>query len=389
MDKEKIYDLAVIGAGIHGAGVAQAAAVNGWTVALVEQFDKPAQGTSSKSSKLIHGGLRYLETGQIKLVRECLRERALLLKLAPETVQLREFAIPLHKHLKRKALTIHIGLLLYWVLSGFSKQAWPKRISKKKALALFPKLKSEGLSGALIYRDAQTDDAELTQKVIRSAQSYGGECFYSHTVQRISKLGDFFEVQFKNDQAPLHCRTLVNAAGPWVNQLAERISPTVPVREVDLVQGSHIILNIEAPNHCLYTEAEDGRAVFILPWHGLTMVGTTERDFLGSPENCSPSDDEIEYLLACYDRYFPEQGISKSHITQQFAGLRVLPEGEGPNKDKPRETVFVTRSAAPAYLAIYGGKLTAYRDTAERVMAELSTLCHRPASKNTRDIPLE
>lgn len=389
MDKEKIYDLAVIGAGIHGAGVAQAAAVNGWSVALIEQFDSPAQGTSSKSSKLIHGGLRYLETGQIKLVRECLRERSLLLKLAPDIVELRKFVIPIHKHLKRKALTIHLGLLLYWVLSGFAKQAWPKRISRKKALTLFPKLKQEGLSGALIYRDAQTDDAVLTQAVINSAQSFGADCFYSHAVQKISKLGDFFEIKFNNNQAPVHCRALVNAAGPWINQLAEHISPTVPVRQIDLVQGSHIILNINAPTHCLYTEAEDGRAVFILPWHGQTMVGTTERDFLGSPENCSASEEEIQYLLDCYNRYFPETMVSKSHISHQFSGLRVLPEGEGPNKDKPRETVLITRSAAPAYLAIYGGKLTAYRDTAERVMAELALLCHRKADKNTRDIPLK
>jgi glycerol-3-phosphate dehydrogenase len=388
MDKQKIYDLAIIGAGIHGAGVAQAAAINGWSVALVEQFDSPAEGTSSKSSKLIHGGLRYLETGQLKLVRECLRERSTLLKLAPELVSLKEFAIPLHKQLKRSGFIIYLGLLLYWALSGFSRQAWPRRISHSQAIKLFPGLNPVGLSGALIYRDAQTDDAALTRAVIGSASKHGAECFYSHRVQKVSTRADFYELEFKDGREPILCRALVNAAGPWVNMLAERVRPTVPTRDIDLVQGAHIILKFKAPECCLYTEASDGRAVFILPWHGQTMVGTTERDFGGDPENCSASDEEIQYLLSCYNQYFPSHLASSDDIIRHFAGLRVLPDGEGANSEKPRETVLVTRSAAPPYLAIYGGKLTAYRETAEKVMAELAHLCHRQANRNTRNTPI-
>ena len=373
MDKDKIYDVVVIGAGIHGAGVAQAACTQGWSVAVVDQHSGAAAETSSKSSKLIHGGLRYLESMQFELVRECLRERALLCKLAPELVHMRSFIIPLLPSNKRGTAILYLGLLLYWAMSGFKRSQFPHRISARHLAQKVPELSAEKCRGALLYKDAQTDDHKLTNAVLNSAKKMGADTYFDHEVRRVNQTGDFFKIEFNGEHEPLITRSLVNAAGPWVNSVAEKIHPPVPQHDIELVQGSHIILRRPAPAFCVYCESpEDSRPVFVLPWYGQTLIGTTELPQGHEPKDIAATDQEIQYLLDTYNKYFPQQRASKKDLAGSFAGLRVLPIGSDSVNKRSRETVLITRISSPSYIGIYGGKLTAYRLTALKVVEQLA-----------------
>lgn len=378
MSMQPQFDVIVIGAGIHGAGVAQAAASLGYKVLVLEQTSIAA-ATSSRSSKLIHGGLRYLETGQFSLVRECLNERRILLQIAPHLVHLLPFYIPIYQSSRRPAWQIAIGLRLYHALSGFADNSRYFRLSQSARAAL-PGLKQQGLRAVFQYFDAQTDDRLLTQAVMASAQGFTAQLAIGASARRIEKTPQYWQVHYRHlqgQQEPLQdtlatTRCVVNAAGPWVNQVHRKINLTLPEYEVELVQGSHIVVQREAPKAAFYVESpRDRRAVFVLPWHGETMIGTTETAFSGDPGLVSPQQSEIDYLIECYNAYFPQLAVTDADISQSFAGLRVLPGGNASHNKRKRETVLWEDPQAPAYLAIYGGKLTAYRHTAARVMARL------------------
>jgi len=368
------YDVIVIGAGIHGAGVAQAAASMGYKVLVLEQ-SSIASGTSSRSSKLIHGGLRYLETAQFALVRECLRERRILLEMAPQLVHLLPFYIPLYQSSRHSAWQIALGLRLYQALSGFDHAARFVRLPPAQFVDL-QGLKQQDLQAVFQYFDAQTDDRLLTQAVIASAQKFSARLETSTRVTAINKSDLGWQVHFRRsdqqqrDHGSASARCVVNAAGPWVNRVNQLLDVTVDNPAVDLVQGSHVILQRPAPNAAFYVESpQDRRAVFILPWQEMTMVGTTETAYDGDPALVAPQQSEIDYLIACYNSYFPRQAATAADISHSFAGLRVLPSGNGSHHQRKRETLLWHAANTPAYLAIYGGKLTAYRRTAERVMA--------------------
>jgi glycerol-3-phosphate dehydrogenase len=374
------FDLVVIGAGIHGAGIAQAAAARGISVLVLEQAGV-ASGTSSRSSKLIHGGLRYLESHQFSLVRECLQERALLLKLAPGLVELKPFYIPLYRDTARRPWLLYAGLSLYRMLGGGGPAMRFRRVPKADWKNL-DGLDTSGLEAVFQYYDAQTDDAALTNAVMRSAQRLGAQLKTSATFTG-ALLGDPSNViEYSHNGKSETCRgtVLVNAAGPWVREVLSRIAPAPPQLGIELVQGTHILLPGKLAQGVYYVEATDSRVVFVMPWKENTLVGTTEFIFRGNPADVAPLPHEVAYLTDTLCRYFPRYR-SGAPILDAIAGLRVLPGRNGTEGKaqsfhaRSRETVLQLhrseQSGRSRLLTVYGGKLTTYRLTAERVMARL------------------
>lgn len=386
------FDVVVVGGGIHGVGVAQAAAAAGHSLLLMEKRALAA-GTSSKSSKLIHGGLRYLESGQIRLVRESLEERRILLCIAPDLVRLVPFHLPVYRSTRRRPWQLYIGLSLYALLGGLDRAMRFGSVPRRKWDEL-DGLVTRDLSAVLCYFDAQTDDAELTRAVMRSAQSLGAELAVPAELFAVELHADLVIVRFSHEgrQAECEAKVLVNAAGPWAIEVAHRITPAIPVPPVELVQGSHIVVAGEPRRGIYYVESpRDGRAVFVMPWQGNTLVGTTETRFRGDPDHVHPLTAERHYLVSVLKHYFkPYAALDARGVIDAFAGLRVLPAGTGHAFHRSRETLLVTdRPLRPRSLGIYGGKLTGWRATAEQVMQRIApSLSKQRTRADTRTLKL-
>ena len=371
------YDVVVIGGGINGVGVAQAAAAGGYSVLLIEK-NSLAAGTSSRSSKLIHGGLRYLESWEFGLVRESLKERALLRRLAPDLVRLRDFHIPVYRETRRRPWLLRSGLSLYCVLSGFKPSARFNTLPRREWDRL-DGLKTDGLEVVFHYRDAQTDDRLLTEAVMHSAQQLGAElaCPARFTGARLAGQGG--EVIYRAGDVEHRCRTaaLVNAGGPWVNRVLGQIEPAPAQVGIDLVQGTHIIVPGTLSRGFYYVESpRDGRAVFVMPWQGQTLVGTTETHFHGDPDHVRPLATETRYLCSALRHYFTTwMDLRSDQVESAFAGVRVLPAEGGHLFHRSRETVLQAdrpiADGPPRVLSIYGGKLTTYRTTAAKVIEQI------------------
>ncbi|MGB5405545.1 MAG: FAD-dependent oxidoreductase [Thiogranum sp.] len=381
------YDLVIIGAGIHGAAVAQAAAAAGYRTLVLEQYDQAATATSSKSSKLVHGGLRYLESGQISLVRECLRERRRLLKNAPHLVHLTPFHIPVYKDTQRRPWKIRLGLSLYTLLGGkafrqVTKSGWHQ----------LDGLRTNSLNTVLRYYDGQTDDVKLTLAVLSSAQSLGAEVKFECTFQRAAcshqRCCVFYREQGVDKE--IRARALVNASGPWVNSILKRVEPAPETLAIDLVQGTHLVIPGTLQQGMYYLEApQDQRAVFVMPWQDNILLGTTESLFSGDPSAVQPREEDIRYLLAVYNHYF-ENTLDRSQVMAAFAGLRVLPKSEEAAFNRSRDTLLhIDEANCPRVLSIYGGKLTSHRATAEQVIRRLRPLLpERKKLADTRTLSL-
>lgn len=361
------YDLAVIGGGIQGAGVAQAAAAAGYSVLLAERHSWGA-GTSGKSSKLIHGGLRYLRNGQLRLVRESLRERRILERIAPQLVWPDDFHIPVYGATRVRPWQLRLALGLYWMLSGCRTEARFQRLPQG-CWQEFKGLSKIGLEQIFAYRDARTDDRRLTAAVAASAASLGAELACPASVTGAHWLGDCWSITL--DEAGgsrrISARLLVNCAGPWANEVAATMDPLPPQPQVALVQGAHLVLSRPAVDRCYYLEVpEDGRAVFLLPWGAGSLLGTTETPFSGSPDDARITPGEEAYLLRVFGHYFPGE---VPEIAARMAGLRVLPASPAAAVRRSREVMLAhTPRRRPNYIAVYGGKLTGYRATALKVL---------------------
>jgi glycerol-3-phosphate dehydrogenase len=383
------FDLVVIGAGIHGTGIAQAAAAAGHSVLLLEQT-AVAAGSSSRSSKLIHGGLRYLETGQFALVRESLHERALMLRLAPTLVHTQRFYIPVYTHTRRRPWQLRVGLSLYAVLSGFRRESRFGTVPRRD-WNLLDGLDMRGLQAVFWYQDGQTDDRALTQAVLRSAEGLGAKflCPASFQSAQLSEDGVTVSVLYGERVTEYRARVLINAAGPWAQAVAHRISPAIPVPPLESVQGAHLRLNASLERGIYYLESpRDGRAVFVMPWKGQLLVGTTESRFHGDPATVAASPAEIHYLLGVLRHYFPRwRPPTDPELIESFAGLRVLPAGTGHAFHRSRETqLILDRSMRPRVLSIYGGKLTTWRAVSHRALGQIagSLPRRRPIARTDR-----
>jgi glycerol-3-phosphate dehydrogenase len=372
----KQYDVIIVGGGIHGAGVLQAALAAGHDALLIERVGL-ASGTSSRSSKLIHGGLRYLESGQFALVRESLRERAIHLRIAAELVELKPFFIPVYRDTRRRPWQLKLGLWVYALLGGFDASTRFGEVPRREWTSL-DGLQTQGLEAVVRYYDAQTDDALLTCAVVQSALSLGAQIAMPASFTGATLTDQGVHVLYDQGGSTLEAdaRVLVNAGGPWASRVAGSIRPAIPIPDVDLVQGTHIVLPFLVSSGIYYVESPtDGRAVFVMPWHGATLIGTTETPYRGDPDQVHPLPEEEEYLLAVARHYFPAfRHLGRADITQRFAGLRVLPAASQAAFDRSRETIFVAdRESKPRVLSIYGGKLTGWRAAAAHVLERIST----------------
>ncbi|MCI0506872.1 MAG: glycerol-3-phosphate dehydrogenase/oxidase [Gammaproteobacteria bacterium] len=388
---ETHYDMIVVGGGIHGAGVAQAAAASGNSVLLLEK-SAIGSATSSKSSKLIHGGLRYLESFQFGLVRECLRERALLLRNAPELVKLAPFYIPVYQHTSRRPWKIGLGLQLYRWLGGFNSDSRFRRLTRRQWQSLNGLIQTD-LQAVFQYYDAQTDDIALTKAVLQSAQQLGAEVLLPAAFEGAVIHQDQCEIHVavSGKKRTYTSAVLVNAAGAWVNEILRNCSPRQCPLEVDYVQGTHIVVNEPAKPGVFYLEApQDQRAVFVMPWKGQCMIGTTETVFHGDAGDVRPLAAEKNYLLDTYNHYFCT-ARAESDIVSAFAGLRVLPRDSKTPFKRARDTLLLANTQSrPRLISIYGGKLTAYRSTAEKVMQRLrGSMPSRKPRGNTRSLALQ
>lgn len=382
------YDVTVLGAGIHGAGAAQAAAAMGYRTLVLEQAGI-ASATSSRSSKLIHGGLRYLEQMEIGLVRECLRERELLLTLAPELVHLRAFRIPVYRETRRRPWQLRAGLSLYAILAGLGAHSRFSTLPRRDWDKL-DGLDTQGLEAVFEYQDGQTDDAALTRAVLHSAMDLGAELRCPAIFTGAEREDEAVRISYLEGGQEKNCKStvLINATGPWVADTARLIRPLIRPFPCELVQGTHLLLDVPARESIYYMEVpEDGRAVFLMPWRGQSLLGTTERVYTGDAGKPAPSQEERDYLLKVMQRYFP--GTAGKPVAE-FAGLRVLPHSEGRPFERGRELILQGDTPrSPRVLHLYGGKLTSYRADSEKVMARLrASLPARTPRADTRRLPL-
>lgn len=382
-EPEIFYDIVIVGGGIHGAGVAQACAAAGYHCLLLEKNDW-GWATSSRSSKLLHGGLRYLQTGQLKLVRECLHEREQLLKNAPDLAHINWFYLPLYADSNYPPWKIFTGLSLYRLFTGFANPHGKFRAVPRKEWSTLNGLCTKNLRAVFAYQDAQTDDRLLTQAVKNSAIQLGCDAWQPAELLAASrnKTGWQVDIHRNSELKTVGCQLLINTTGPWANDVISRCGSRQQL-PVDLVQGTHLILKQPISTECFYLEAKDHRAVFILPWYGKTLVGTTESAYRGNPEDTHPTELEIQYLLDTVREHFPQADLT---IETQFSGLRVLPTSPKRAFLRSRDTQFLDDDGL---ITLYGGKLTAYRATAEKLLILIQKrLGKRKPKANTRTLPL-
>ena len=392
-----IYDVVIIGGGINGVGVAQAVCAAGYTCLLIEKIGLAAE-TSRCSSKLIHGGLRYLESFDISLVKESLYERSILLKNAPELVKLAPFNIPVYKETSRQAGILHLGLGIYSLLASISSGSFNNktryhRVASSKWSSL-DGLNTDGLKHVFSYFDAQTDDAELTKSVMQSAMNLGAELVCPAEVIKTDIGDSSCNVLYEQDghQRNVECQCVVNAAGPWVNKVLAKSDAdnglSLNSLQAELVQGIHLELKSPAVKQCYYLESpSDKRAVFLLPWKNGSLLGTTETLFTGDLSKIMSLQSEKDYLLSVAKHYFP---TSDFIISGSMSGLRVLPKSSVSVFKRSRDTVILTdKESKPRLISIYGGKLTVFRATANKVLTQLKyTLPHKKVLAKTDQIIL-
>ncbi|MBA1421196.1 MAG: FAD-dependent oxidoreductase [Epsilonproteobacteria bacterium] len=357
------YDVTIIGAGIAGAGVAELLSSKNYSCLVLEQFSEPACGTSSKSSKLIHGGLRYLENFEFGLVKESLEERAYLVEHLPKLVQLKSFYIPLYTHSFRKPWMVFIGLSIYSLFSWRKFSSIPK--SKWKDLDI----QTKNLLKVYAYKDGVTDDKALTTHVLNTCDC---TVSFNATVKKIEDFKTHCIISYQKEGISHQAtsKVVINAAGSWVNEVLNLCTSKPETLPIDLVLGSHILVDTQI-DRIYYIEAKDKRAIFVRPYHNGTLIGTTEVPVSHPQAHTKVPASDIVYLLDHFNHYFKTQ-ITTANIIESFAGLRVLP---GDNKDafkKSREVqIHHDKINAPNVYSIYGGKLTTFRSTARKVFKKI------------------
>lgn len=389
------FDVIIIGAGINGAGLARDAAMRGLRVLLVDKGDVAA-GTTSWSTRLIHGGLRYLEHGEMGLVRESLRERERLFHIAPHLVRPLPLLIPIYERARRGPLMIRAGMVAYDLLSFDKSLASHRMLSRGEAHERAPGLNLEGLRGAALYYDAQVEYAErLVVENALSAREYGALIFtYARVERLLLEDGEMRGVEFvdvlEGTTHRAHAPMVVNVAGPWVDELLARLGASVP-RLIGGTKGSHLIVEPfpGAPADALYVEASaDGRPFFIIPWNNLYLIGTTDERYNGRLERVEANDAEIDYLLEETNRIIPSAGLTRASIAYTYAGVRPLAYSDQPSEKSITRRHFI-RDHAPqpkGLLSIVGGKLTTYRNLAEQAVNLLFVKLKRraPACRTAR-----
>ena len=367
------FDLFVIGGGIIGAGIAEAASAHGLKVALVERGDF-ASATSTASSKLIHGGLRYLQMGDIRLVREAHQERrALMSVVAPHLVHRLPFVFPLYENGPHRPWFVRTGVLLY---SALARAKLNGRVSEKRALRLVPQLRTEGLHSSALYADAWTNDGRLTLANIRAAADRGATVLNYAEVTAIH--GDGADVLVDGETVRVYAGSIVNATGPWLDRV-RRLEDPAAAASIRLSKGVHLIADGGEDWSAAVTIPHDKvRVSFAIPWEGKLLLGTTDTLHEGEPEDARVTDDDVRTIL-------DEAAVAVRDIGEvraSFYGLRVLPGGPGATANARRETVYT--HGAHGMLSVAGGKLTTYRRIALDALDQLGV---RSLDRKPRPLP--
>ena len=363
-----MFDIFIIGGGINGAGIARDASGRGLKVYLAEK-GKVGSATSSWSSKLIHGGLRYLENYEFKLVAESLREREVITQIAPSITKPLPFVIPHTKKLRSKLL-IRLGLFLYDNLGGKTKI--PKS-SKVIFAEQYQNILQSKFTEGFRYYDVQVDDKKLVEMNIDDAKKMGAIIAEDTKVINANRIDNYWEITLNNNEK-IKSKILINAAGPWINETVNNVLKINAKKSIRLVRGSHIITKKLYEDEVAFTlQNEDNRVVFVIPYKGeYSLIGTTEVD-VDTPDNPSISNEEKIYLINTINNHFIKQ-ISQEDIVETYSGIRPLIEDFKDATKVTRDYIFdlnEDNSQAPL-LNIYGGKLTTYRKLAENVLLALN-----------------
>lgn len=372
------FDLIIVGAGINGAGIAHDAALRGLHVLLLDKSGI-GSGTTSYATRLIHGGLRYLEHAELSLVRESLHEREVLLRIAPHLVRPLPFLIPIYQGGKRGRRLIRLGMLAYDALSFDKSLPNHRMLNRQETLRYEPGLNPDGLEGAALYSDAQVEFPErLALENVLAARENGATV---RTYARVNRFlwdrnrvagvqwADLLTGEQREARAPI----TINAAGPWLDDLLET-GPSLPSqRMIGGTKGSHIIVSpfSGAPKDALYVEARsNGRPYFIVPWNDLYLIGTTDLRYTGDLDRIVPGEDEIAYLIGETNAVIPGAGLDRVSVLYAYAGVRPLPfQPAGSESGITRRHII--RDHAPAVeglISIIGGKLTTYRNLAQQAV---------------------
>lgn len=369
-------DLAIIGGGINGSGIARDAAGRGWRVALIEQGDL-AQATSSASTKLIHGGLRYLEHHAFRLVREALAEREVVWGIAPHIVRPLTFILP-HDRNHRPAWLLRLGLFLYDHLGGRRRLPATRVLDLRTAPEGAPL--RQGLRRGFAYADCWVDDARLVVLNARDAADRGARILTRTRLLAAERSEGLWRLTLEDTETAarraLAARALVNAAGPWVAHVLERVIGTRSPAPVRLVRGSHIVVpRLFAHASAYILQNDDRRIVFAIPYEeDFTLIGTTDVDHTGDPAAVHATAEEVAYLCRAVSAWF-RRPVSPDDVVWSYAGVRPLyDDGASAAQEATRDYVLAldAPAGAPALLSIFGGKITTYRRLAEAALAKLA-----------------
>jgi glycerol-3-phosphate dehydrogenase len=367
------FDVLVIGGGIIGAGIAEAASAHGLSVALVDRGDF-ASATSSGSSKLIHGGLRYLQMGDVRLVREAHQERRNLMNVvAPHLVERLPFLFPLYHGGPHRPIVVRTGVLLY---SALARARLNGRISRQRALRLVPQLRTEQLHSSALYADARTNDGRLTIENVVAAAERGAVVVNYAEVAAIRPGGA--DVRVDGHEVRVEAGAVVNATGPWLDDLRRLEDPSAP-RSIRLSKGVHVLVDGGGDWGAAVTIPQSKvRVSFAIPWEGMLLLGTTDTLHEGRPDDAAVTAEDVRTILA--EAGAAIDGIGP--VRASFLGLRVLPGGPGATANARRETVY-TRGPT-GMLSVAGGKLTTYRRIALDALAQLGV---RNLNRAPRPLP--
>ena len=370
--KDEQYDVIVIGGGITGTGIALDCTSRGLKTLLVEMQDFAA-GTSSRSTKLVHGGLRYLKQFEVKMVSDVGKERSIVYENAPHVTTPLWMLLPIYKKGTFGKYSTSIGLKVYDFLAGVKREEKRRMLSRKEVLRREPLLNKKGLLGGGEYVEYRTDDARLTMEVAKKAYEHGADLLSYAKVNQFQYdangrvAGVHLTDELTNKSYLTKGKVIVNATGPWVEKVIN-LDTKVPGKSLLLTKGVHIVLDRKKLplNQPIYFDTPDGRMVFAIPRNGKTYVGTTDTIYDEYLEHPTTSDEDKEYLLSCIRSIFPETAIEMEHIESTWAGIRPLihEEGKGPSEISRKDEIWTSKTGL---ITIAGGKLTGYRKMAETV----------------------
>ncbi|MBN1586688.1 MAG: glycerol-3-phosphate dehydrogenase/oxidase [Candidatus Omnitrophica bacterium] len=385
------FDLLIVGGGISGAGIARDASLRSIRALLLDKGDF-GSGTSCRTTKLVHGGLRYLEHGQFSLVRQCLAERQTLLRIAPHLVRPLPFLVPLGPSLRRPTWMVRTGVTLYKILAGQNRIDSPPHLSQSELTTKIPLLSGQGFGGAASYADAQMDDYRLCLENVLSSLRQGALALNHVEAFKAHRETKGWRIQVRDcltgEQAEIHTRCVINATGPWSDRTEQALLQSTK-NEIEPTRGAHLLLSKQISDSALLFLSSDHRVIFLIPWRDGTLVGTTEDPFKGDLDSLETEEREIRFLLNEVQRQMGPESVRLEDVAGSFVGVRPL-VGSLQNR-----SAFVSRDhhlqlSAPAWLRVTGGKYTTYRLMAQQAVDIIEKeLRGRISPCKTAELPLQ